>query len=51
LFAKKLLEEKIQATSIIAVKEDVRRFIEHDQRIDIWLASYFHDLVEKMKFE
>jgi len=32
------------------IKEDVRKFIKDDSGIRIWSASYFLDLIERMKF-
>lgn len=46
-----LLHEKIDSVSIDNVKEDVLRFIPNDQALDIWSTGYFHDLVEKLKFD
>lgn len=45
-----LLKQKIDAVSFKAVKEDVRKFIKDDQQLEIWRASYFNDLVERIKF-
>ena len=46
-----LLTEKINAVSFEAVKEDVRRFIPNDEKLNIWDAQYFNDLIQKMRFE
>ena len=46
-----LLTEKINDVSFEAVKEDVRRFIPNDEKLKIWNANYFKDLIQKMKFE
>jgi predicted nucleotidyltransferase component of viral defense system len=46
-----LLTEKINAVSFNAVKDDVRRFIPNDERLQIWNVKYFEDLIQKMKFE
>lgn len=46
-----LLTEKINDVSFEAVKEDVRRFIPNDEKLKIWSANYFKDLIQKMKFE
>ena len=48
---KTLLQEKINAVSFEQIKQDVRRFIPDDNRLDIWSPSYFTDLIEKLKFE
>lgn len=45
-----LLNQKINSVSFKAVKEDVRKFIKDDQQLEIWSATYFIDLVERMKF-
>ena len=45
-----LLNQKINSVSFKAVKADVRKFIKDDQQLEIWSASYFNDLVERMKF-
>ena len=46
-----LLKDKIDSVSISNIKDDVVRFIKYDNVLSIWSASYFKDLVEKMKFE
>lgn len=46
-----LLTQKIDAVSIPAVKEDVRKFIADESKLDIWSQEYFKDLIQKMKFE
>jgi predicted nucleotidyltransferase component of viral defense system len=46
-----LLKDKIDSVSFANIKEDVVRFIKDDSALTIWSASYFKDLVEKMKFE
>ena len=46
-----LLKDKIDSVSFANIKEDVVRFIKDDNVLSIWSASYFKDLVEKMKFE
>ena len=45
-----LLRDKINSVSFNAVKEDVRKFIRHDELLNIWNANYFNDLIDKMKF-
>lgn len=45
-----LLKKKIETVSFKAVKEDVRKFIKDDKQLEIWSASYFNDLVERIKF-
>jgi predicted nucleotidyltransferase component of viral defense system len=45
-----LLNNKIDSVSFTNIKEDVVRFIRDDSELSIWSASYFKDLVEKMKF-
>jgi len=44
-------KDKFNSVSFDAVKDDVRKFIRSDEQLTIWDASYFTDLVEKMKFE
>jgi predicted nucleotidyltransferase component of viral defense system len=46
-----LLTEKINDVSFEAVKEDIQRFIPNDEKLKIWSANYFKDLIQKMKFE
>jgi len=46
---RKLLDERIDAVSINAIKEDIIRFIPHPEQLDIWSREYFHDLVKKIK--
>ena len=46
-----LLITKIESVSFDSVKEDVVRFIADDQKLAIWSANYFKDLIQKMKFE
>lgn len=45
-----LLRKKINATSIEAVREDVRRFIADESKIAIWSRAYFLDLIEHIRF-
>lgn len=46
-----LLITKIESVAFDSVKEDVVRFIAHDQKLAIWSPNYFKDLIQKMKFE
>lgn len=46
-----LLTEKINSVSFDSIKDDVRRFIRDEEKLKIWNAQYFRDLIEKMKFE
>ena len=46
-----LLDAKIQSVSFNSIKEDVVRFIQSDDVLEIWSPEYFKDLIEKMKFE
>ncbi|MFK7807926.1 MAG: nucleotidyl transferase AbiEii/AbiGii toxin family protein [Saprospiraceae bacterium] len=46
-----LLNTKIQSVSFSSIKEDVVRFIENDDGLNIWSPQYFKDLADKMKFE
>lgn len=45
-----LLFSKIDTVSFSAVKDDVVRFIENEQVLDIWSAQYFTHLVDKIRF-
>lgn len=45
-----LLQEKIESVSFDSIKDDVRKFIRNDEQLKIWNASYFNDLIGKMKF-
>jgi predicted nucleotidyltransferase component of viral defense system len=45
-----LLSAKIHSVSFNAVKDDVRRFIPNDERLQIWNAKYFEDLLGHMRF-
>lgn len=46
-----LLETKIKSVSFSSIKEDVVRFIQDDDVLNIWSPEYFKDLIEKIKFE
>lgn len=46
-----LLDTKIESVSFSSIKEDVVRFIENDDGLDIWSPKYFKDLIEKLEFE
>lgn len=46
-----LLETKIKSVSFSSIKEDVVRFIQNDDVLNIWSPEYFKDLIEKIKFE
>jgi predicted nucleotidyltransferase component of viral defense system len=48
---RKLLAEKIDSVNMDRVKDDIKRFIPNPDRIAIWSAKYFHDLVEKLKID
>lgn len=48
---KDLLRQKIDVVSFTNIKEDIARFIKDEEVLAIWSASYFKDLVDKMKFE
>lgn len=48
---KLLLNNKIDVVSFSDIKTDVVRFVKDDTALSIWSAAYFHDLVDKMKFE
>jgi predicted nucleotidyltransferase component of viral defense system len=46
-----LLHTKIKSVSFSSIKEDVIRFIQNDEVLDIWSPEYFKDLIEKIKIE
>ncbi|MDP1763947.1 MAG: hypothetical protein Q8L07_08685 [Sediminibacterium sp.] len=46
-----LLRDKIASVSFNRVREDIVRFIRDDSILDIWSASYFTDLIVKIKFK
>lgn len=44
----KILSSKIDTVNIARVKGDIERFIPGSERIEIWSAQYFHDLVKNL---
>ncbi|MEX1002851.1 MAG: nucleotidyl transferase AbiEii/AbiGii toxin family protein [Crocinitomicaceae bacterium] len=46
-----LLNARIKSVSFSSIKEDVVRFIQNDDALNIWSPEYFKDLIEKIKFE
>jgi predicted nucleotidyltransferase component of viral defense system len=48
---RELLSAKINSIAIENVKEDVIRFIPPTRDLTIWSATYFQQLIEKLKFE
>lgn len=46
-----LLNQKINIVSFSSIKEDVVRFIQNAEVLNIWSPEYFKDLLEKMKFD
>jgi len=46
-----LLDTKIKSVSFSSIKEDVVRFIQNDDVLNIWSPEYFKDLIEQIKFE
>lgn len=46
----KMLNDKIDAVSFKAVKDDIVKFIPDTRVLDIWSPAYFHDLVKKINF-
>ncbi|MEO9257072.1 MAG: nucleotidyl transferase AbiEii/AbiGii toxin family protein [Crocinitomicaceae bacterium] len=46
-----LLDAKIKSVSFSSIKEDVVKFIQNDDALNIWSPEYFKDLIEKIKFE
>ena len=47
---KALLKTKIDAVSFDSIREDIVRFIRDDSVLNIWSATYFKDLIEKIRF-
>lgn len=47
---KDLLVAKIDTVSFDQAKEDIIRFIQHSDKLDIWSPKYFYDLIEKLRF-
>jgi hypothetical protein len=47
----RLIKDRIDAVSMDAVKEDIVRFIPDDSVLDIWSPNYFHNLLDKLRFE
>jgi predicted nucleotidyltransferase component of viral defense system len=47
---KNLLANKINSVSFDRVKEDIVRFIQNSDKLNIWSPKYFHDLKEQMRF-
>jgi len=46
-----LLDTKIKSVSFSRIKEDVVRFIQNDDGLNIWSPKYFKDIIGKIKFE
>jgi len=46
-----LLDTKIKSVSFSSIKEDVVKFIQNDDVLNIWSPEYFKDLIKKIKFE
>lgn len=46
-----LLTNKIENISFTGVREDVVRFIRDDRVLNIWSATYFKDLIKKIKIK
>lgn len=46
-----LLDAKIKSVSFSSIKEDVVRFIQNDDGLNIWSPEYFKDLIKHIKFE
>jgi hypothetical protein len=44
-----LLHAKINSTKIENAKEDVIRFVQNPNELDIWSKDYFNMLVENLK--
>jgi len=45
-----LLHQKIETVSVKNIKDDVVRFINDHQKLNIWSQDYFKDLTTRMKF-
>ena len=45
-----LLDQKINAVSFTQIMEDIVKFIPDARVLDIWSPTYFHDLVQNIKF-
>jgi hypothetical protein len=45
-----LLNQKIDTVSFASIKEDIIKFIPDARVLNIWSASYFHDLVKNIKY-
>ena len=48
---KRMLKERIEKTSIEAVKNDVRPFLKAPQEMEIWSTDYFLQLADMVRFE
>jgi len=46
-----LLDVKINSVSFNSIKEDVVRFIQNNDSLNIWSPEYFKDLIKHIKFE
>lgn len=46
-----LLDAKIELVSFSSIKEDVVRFVQNDDVLQIWSPKYFKDLIRIIKFE
>ncbi|QEH43807.1 nucleotidyl transferase AbiEii/AbiGii toxin family protein [Chitinophaga sp. XS-30] len=46
-----LLKQKIDSVNMDRVKDGIRRFIRHPERLDVWSARYFHDLSAQLKLQ
>lgn len=46
-----LLKEKIESVSFNNIKEDIVRFIKDNTALEIWSATYFTDLANRLTFE
>jgi predicted nucleotidyltransferase component of viral defense system len=48
---RELLAAKIDSVKLEFVKADISRFIKNPKVLEIWSASYFHDLTAKLKIQ
>jgi hypothetical protein len=46
-----LLHAKINTTKIENVKEDVIRFIQNPNELDIWSQDYFNKIIKNLKVQ
>lgn len=47
----RLLQDKISTVSFKAIHDDIIRFVQDEKGLEIWSATYFTDLLEKIRFK